>query len=253
MRSPNHPFRPASAKPRPLQAHRDQQPEPSGPSTADDQATLCSACQAKVTGGRFCPNCGAKLVGQAAVPTRETEQGARSPLLTGDAEPLETALAPDKPRQPGAPAGSATDASNESATPARQRGNEVQAPASVEGELSPGIVESAAPSQQEAHPSRPRTPQQAEPEFRIVCADHGVSIPLANGELTIGQLPSCDLVLDDAYVSRQHVRLTRSDGKLLVEDLGSSNGTFLKLRRSTALEVGDEILVGTQVLRIDAV
>jgi pSer/pThr/pTyr-binding forkhead associated (FHA) protein len=71
-------------------------------------------------------------------------------------------------------------------------------------------------------------------------------------ELTIGKAPDCDLVVtDDEYLSRRHVRLIRSEGKVVLEDLGSANGTFLRVRRPVALEPGDEILVGTSLFTLE--
>jgi pSer/pThr/pTyr-binding forkhead associated (FHA) protein len=81
----------------------------------------------------------------------------------------------------------------------------------------------------------------------------GESIPMAaGGELTIGKAGDCHMVIaEDDYVSRRHAKLVHSDGMVFVEDLGSSNGTFLKVRRPVALEPGDEIVVGTCVLRFE--
>ena len=71
-------------------------------------------------------------------------------------------------------------------------------------------------------------------------------------ELTIGKLPECELVIpDDDFVSRRHARIFRSDGLLFLEDLGSSNGCFLRIRRPIVLEAGDEIVIGTNVLRLE--
>jgi pSer/pThr/pTyr-binding forkhead associated (FHA) protein len=71
-------------------------------------------------------------------------------------------------------------------------------------------------------------------------------------ELTIGKAPECDLVVtDDEYLSRRHVRLIRSEGKVVLEDLGSANGTFLRVRRPVALEPGDEILIGTSLFTLE--
>jgi len=71
-------------------------------------------------------------------------------------------------------------------------------------------------------------------------------------ELTIGKASDCDLVVtDDEYLSRRHVRLIRSEGKVVLEDLGSANGTFLRVRRPVALEPGDEILVGTSLFTLE--
>ena len=48
--------------------------------------------------------------------------------------------------------------------------------------------------------------------------------PLEVDSLTIGRSSSADLTLADQFLSRQHARLFREDGELLVEDLGSRNG-----------------------------
>ena len=63
---------------------------------------------------------------------------------------------------------------------------------------------------------------------------------------TIGRSPDCGIFLDDVTVSRRHAVLVQQDGRWLVEDGGSLNGTFVNRRRveSTALEDGDEIQIG---------
>jgi pSer/pThr/pTyr-binding forkhead associated (FHA) protein len=72
----------------------------------------------------------------------------------------------------------------------------------------------------------------------------------------IGRTREADVFLRDAEVSRRHARLETHSGTLYVEDLQSSNGTFLNGRRVTdALEVreGDAIDVGTTRLLVIAV
>ena len=72
-----------------------------------------------------------------------------------------------------------------------------------------------------------------------------------------GVFPDVDLDSDDpeAKVSRRHARITRVDGKYFVEDLGSTNGTFVnrgkRLSAGTRqpLNDGDEIIVGKTFLR----
>ena len=58
---------------------------------------------------------------------------------------------------------------------------------------------------------------------------------------------------DDPFMSRRHaaVRVTESPRKFELVDLGSSNGTFLRIRGEVALSHGDEIRVGQQLLRVD--
>jgi len=67
------------------------------------------------------------------------------------------------------------------------------------------------------------------------------------GERTrIGRSPDCEIFLDDVTVSRNHATLIERDGKFVVEDQGSLNGTFVNRHRieSAVLEEGDELQVG---------
>jgi pSer/pThr/pTyr-binding forkhead associated (FHA) protein len=74
---------------------------------------------------------------------------------------------------------------------------------------------------------------------------------LSGDSVIIGKDDRCDVVIDDdEFVSRRHSRVSRSDGTFFLEDLGSSNGTLLRIRRSIILEAGDEIVIGTTTLRL---
>ncbi len=81
----------------------------------------------------------------------------------------------------------------------------------------------------------------------------GGQLRTAVGEqLVIGKAGECDLtILEDNFVSRHHARLVRSNGNLLVEDLNSSNGTCLRIRRPIVVEPGDELIVGKSVFRVE--
>jgi FHA domain/zinc-ribbon domain len=63
---------------------------------------------------------------------------------------------------------------------------------------------------------------------------------------TIGRSPDCEIFLDDVTVSRKHAVLSQRDGKFVIEDLGSLNGTFLNRHRieSAELNDGDELQIG---------
>ncbi|MDQ3939729.1 MAG: FHA domain-containing protein [Actinomycetota bacterium] len=72
-------------------------------------------------------------------------------------------------------------------------------------------------------------------------------------EITIGRSDKCGLVLDDTYVSQVHARIFAKGGAYLVEDLGSTNGTYLNRRRITSpteLQRGDQIKIGKSVLEL---
>ena len=74
-----------------------------------------------------------------------------------------------------------------------------------------------------------------------------------SGPLQIGRDPSCDIPLEDTYVSQEHARLTARDGTWYVEDLGSTNGTYLNDRRLAApapVHAGDVLRVGKTVLEL---
>ena len=93
------------------------------------------------------------------------------------------------------------------------------------------------------------------PRRRLVRRKNGspeLAAEMTGGELTIGKGLDCSLVVTgDDYLSRRHARLYQDDGMVFLEDLGSSNGTFLRVHRPILLEPGDEILVGTTVLRFE--
>ena len=77
-------------------------------------------------------------------------------------------------------------------------------------------------------------------------------IPLVGEQLIIGKDSDCDVVIaDDSYVSRRHARLRREDNLIFLDDLGSSNGTLLKICRPVIIEPGDEIMIGSTVLRLE--
>ena len=70
-------------------------------------------------------------------------------------------------------------------------------------------------------------------------------------EMTIGRGDKCHLVLEDTYVSQVHARVYPRDESIVVEDLGSTNGTYVnrrRLRGATELQRGDQIKIGKTVL-----
>lgn len=79
----------------------------------------------------------------------------------------------------------------------------------------------------------------------------GASYPIGT-ELTVGRAGGCAIALpDDTYVSSLHARVYAADGQVLVEDLGSTNGTFLNRGKVTApvpLRKGDRLQIGNTVL-----
>lgn len=80
----------------------------------------------------------------------------------------------------------------------------------------------------------------------------GSIVPI-HGELTIGRKNTNNLVLEDQFVSGNHVRIFLRNTDYMLEDLGSTNGTKIneqRLEERVILRVGDEIEVGSAVFKV---
>lgn len=80
----------------------------------------------------------------------------------------------------------------------------------------------------------------------------GSVFPLAD-ELTVGRAAGCQITLDDTYASQVHARIFSRDDQLFVEDLGSTNGTYLNRRKVSAPMVvsrGDQIQIGSTIMEL---
>ena len=83
----------------------------------------------------------------------------------------------------------------------------------------------------------------------------GGEFPLPeSGEIVIGRSSELDMVLVEDMVSRRHAKISVHDGDIFLEDLGSTNGSFVngeKITR-TKLAEGDRILIGTSIIKVVA-
>ncbi|MCU1400137.1 MAG: hypothetical protein JWN62_3246 [Acidimicrobiales bacterium] len=82
-------------------------------------------------------------------------------------------------------------------------------------------------------------------------ASKGTAISVAH-EITFGRAPGCTVsVPDDTFVSQIHARVFNDAGNVIIEDIGSTNGTYVngtRLTVATALQKGDRIQIGSTVL-----
>ena len=83
----------------------------------------------------------------------------------------------------------------------------------------------------------------------------GGEFPLPeNGEIVIGRSSELDMVLVEDMVSRRHAKITVTNGQIFIQDLGSTNGSFVngeKIKRAKLSE-GDRILIGTSIIKVVA-
>ncbi len=104
-----------------------------------------------------------------------------------------------------------------------------------------------------AAPARPTTSESTRLKVVEPASRRGTAYQLGD-ELTVGRASGCQVALpDDSYASQLHARIFRKDGRYWLEDLGSTNGTYLNAKPVTspvALRRGDRVQVGRTVLEV---
>lgn len=97
-------------------------------------------------------------------------------------------------------------------------------------------------------------PRRSDPATRLVVTAGplaGTTLPLGGSPVLVGRSPGCTLVLDDDYSSNRHARFFPQDGAWWLEDLGSTNGTFLgdervtdpvRTRPGTPVRIGETVI-----------
>ncbi len=79
----------------------------------------------------------------------------------------------------------------------------------------------------------------------------GNAYPIPESGLHLGRERGDVLFPEDGYVSGLHCRIAWQNGKVFLTDLGSSNGSFARLRKETALVENDVLLMGQQLFRVN--
>ena len=119
-----------------------------------------------------------------------------------------------------------------------------------------GARTAATPARKAAKPAKPAAkPKKGEPRQMVVTGGplQGTTINLTETPITIGRATDATLVLSDDYASSRHARLFPQDGQWIVEDLGSTNGTYLdrsKVTRPMPVPLGVPIRIGKTVIEL---
>lgn len=128
--------------------------------------------------------------------------------------------------------------------PARPGGDGV-----AQGDVGHTMIYSAAERLQE--PLEQRAKRR---DARALLIAHGKRLVVGSAGATIGRSRSCDIVLDDANVSREHAEVRPRGGGWFVADLGSTNGVAVngvRIEQAHALKPGDRVELGTTVLTFE--
>ncbi len=127
------------------------------------------------------------------------------------------------------------------------------------GPALPAATSVPAPAAAAASPSVaaavPRRGKGGGPALQVVVAGpYEAEIFPLDDEVTVGRAPGCGVVLtEDTFVSQVHARVFRRNRDVLVEDLGSTNGTFVngdRIDTTTRIRKGDTVKFGETVMRV---
>src|SRR5580698_8976098 len=111
------------------------------------------------------------------------------------------------------------------------------------------------PSPKAPTPIAPRTDGRSYVLRFISGKYQGGEFPIATDkQIIVGRSSDLDMVLVEDMVSRKHARIAMQADQIWIEDLGSTNGTFVngeKIKRAR-LKEGDRVLIGTSILKVIA-
>ena len=112
-----------------------------------------------------------------------------------------------------------------------------------------------APAPRPARAPKPAKAKRGVPSALVVTqgALSGTTVRLSDAPVTLGRAQDSTIVLDDDYVSSRHARFYPRDGQWLVEDMGSTNGTYIdraKVTGPTPVRIGVPVRIGKTVVEL---
>ena len=231
----------------------------------------CERCQTEnIDGSQYCDECGAALPGTASSGKKYTsDDGGGSAAGEARVEAAAGEARAGGAGQAGAPGAHASSGPIEPVEPPveRRRGPAEVIPMRQSQPVAPARTSAVGQARSHVENSAARRASSAAPHAKLVIhrgRSVGKEFPLCEDESHIGRwdadggiFPDVDLDADDpeAKVSRRHARITRRGGQYYIEDLGSTNGTFVNRGRRLlpgdrqALHDGDEVIVGKTFLK----
>jgi hypothetical protein len=117
------------------------------------------------------------------------------------------------------------------------------------------VAEPARGGGRAAKPAKPPKPRRGAPKEVVVVdgANAGETADLSHAPILIGRGADAAIRLDDDYVSTRHARIAASGDQWFVEDLGSTNGTYVgtsRITQPTAIALGTQVRIGKTILEL---
>ena len=121
-----------------------------------------------------------------------------------------------------------------------------------------GVTRSEARQERRAKPkakAKPARPRRGSPTQVVIVegGNKGETISLDKAPLLIGRGNDAAIRLDDDYVSTRHARIASSGDQWFVEDLGSTNGTYVgssRISQATTIQLGTQVRIGKTILEL---
>lgn len=132
----------------------------------------------------------------------------------------------------------------------------MDAPAPVPAPVPAGAGAGSRPAAAQHQPQRTQQPSAAAGFTRLVITSgpkRGTELELGDGPISIGRAPDSDLVIQDDYSSTRHARLLNWSGRWMVQDLDSTNGTYVndqRIGQPTEVQQGSSVRIGTTTFEL---
>ncbi len=115
-----------------------------------------------------------------------------------------------------------------------------------------------APQELESPPPPPRRVRRPRGDPKVLAIvqgqQTGEAAELTPGLVLIGRGADCQLILEDDYVSTRHARVVAGESGLYIEDMGSTNGTYVngaRITAPTAISLSDTLRIGKTILKLE--
>jgi hypothetical protein len=113
----------------------------------------------------------------------------------------------------------------------------------------------ARPERRQENKAKPSKPRRGVPTQVVIVegGNKGEAVSLEKAPLLIGRGNDAAIRLDDDYASTRHARIASSGDQWFVEDLGSTNGTYVgssRISQATAIQLGTQVRIGKTILEL---